>query len=94
MLGRRRVGELLCHEKPSLCDRVLVELDGAFFDNVAGRRRSGCLLKWVVPYAVGSVGYEFEIDEWFETLGAGADFRPSKHQRLQRRSGVSPRDIR
>jgi len=55
------------------------EFDGSLFDNVnaeayfrlpIGRR--------VSPYAVGSVGYLFDTDEWGSTLGGGIDFRAFK----------------
>jgi hypothetical protein len=56
------------------------QLGGTVFDNVEfeGYFRIP-LLKVVAPYAVGSVGYQFDRDYWFETLGAGVDFRPFKN---------------
>ena len=33
----------------------------------------------VSPYAVGSIGYQFDSEEWFETLGGGVDFRSLKN---------------
>ncbi len=55
------------------------DLGGTVFDNAAGELYFRLpLFKIVAPYAVGSVGYQFDSDEWFETLGAGIDFRPFK----------------
>jgi hypothetical protein len=53
---------------------------GSFFDNVEfeGYFRIP-LLKVVAPYAVGSIGYQFDGEYWFETIGAGVDFRPFKN---------------
>jgi len=52
---------------------------GTFFDNAAGEAQFRLpLLKVVSPYAVGSVGYQFDSGEWFQTFGAGVDFRPLK----------------
>jgi hypothetical protein len=53
---------------------------GTFFDNaeVEGYFRLP-LLRVVAPYAVASVGYQFEHDYWFETIGGGVDFRPFKN---------------
>ncbi len=55
------------------------DFGGTFFDNVAGEAYFRLpLFKIVSPYAVGSIGYQFDSEEWFETLGAGVDFRPFK----------------
>jgi len=55
------------------------DFGGSFFDNVAGEAYFRLpLFKIVAPYAVGGIGYEFETEEWFETIGAGVDFRPFK----------------
>jgi hypothetical protein len=55
------------------------DFGGTFFDNAAGEAYLRLpLFKVVSPYAVGSVGYQFDSEEWFETLGAGVDFRPFK----------------
>ena len=55
------------------------DFGGSFFDNVAGEAQFRLpLFKVVSPYAVGSVGYQFDSEEWFETVGAGVDFRPFK----------------
>ncbi len=55
------------------------DLGGTVFDNAAGELYFRLpLFRIVAPYAVGSVGYQFDSDEWFETLGAGIDFRPFK----------------
>ena len=52
---------------------------GTFFDNVEfeGYFRIP-LLKVVAPYAVASLGYQFDRQYWFQTFGAGVDFRPFK----------------
>ncbi len=56
------------------------DFSGTFFDNAAGEAYFRLpLFKAIAPYAVGSVGYQFDSDEWFETLGAGVDFRPFKN---------------
>lgn len=53
------------------------DFGGTFFDNAAAEAQFRLpLLKVVSPYAVGSVGYQFDSSEWFQTLGAGVDFRP------------------
>ncbi len=52
------------------------DFGGTFFDNLAGEAYFRLpLFKRIAPYAVGSVGYQFDSDEWFETLGVGVDFR-------------------
>lgn len=49
---------------------------GSFIDNIEGEAYFRLpLFDRIAPYAVGGIGYEFETDEWFETLGAGVDFR-------------------
>jgi len=52
------------------------ETGGTFFDNVVfeGYFRLP-LFKRIAPYAVASLGYQFDRDYWFETIGAGLDFR-------------------
>jgi hypothetical protein len=55
------------------------DFGGTFFDNLAGEAYFRIpLLKRVAPYAVASIGYQFDSKEWFETLGAGVDFRAFK----------------
>jgi len=55
------------------------DFGGTFFDNAAGEAYFRLpLFKVVAPYAVGGIGYQFDSEEWFETLGAGVDFRPLK----------------
>ncbi len=55
------------------------DFGGTFIDNLAGEAQFRLpLFKSLAPYAVGSVGYQFDSSEWFETLGAGLDFRPFK----------------
>ena len=56
------------------------DFGGTFFDNLAGEAYFRLpLFKIIAPYAVGGIGYEFETQEWFETLGLGVDFRPFKN---------------
>ena len=56
------------------------DFKGTFFDNVEGEAYFRLpLLKIVAPYAVGGVGYQFDHDYAFETVGLGVDFRPFKH---------------
>jgi hypothetical protein len=53
------------------------DFGGTLFDNAAGEAYLRIpFFKSLAPYAVGSVGYQFDSDEWFETLGGGLDFRP------------------
>jgi hypothetical protein len=53
---------------------------GTFFDNVEGEGYFRLpLLKIVAPYVVGGVGYQFDHDYVFETVGLGIDFRPFKN---------------
>src|SRR3974390_1510305 len=58
----------------------LTNFKGTAIDNVEGeaylRLPLGCL---VAPYAVGGVGYEFDHDYGFETVGGGFGFRPLRH---------------
>ena len=56
------------------------EFEGTFFDNAAGEAYFRLpIFKSLSPYAVGSVGYQFDSSEWFETIGAGLDFRAFKN---------------
>jgi hypothetical protein len=56
------------------------DFGGTLFDNAAGEAYLRLPLgKSLAPYAVGSVGYQFDSEEWFETVGAGVDFRPFKN---------------
>jgi hypothetical protein len=53
---------------------------GTFIDNVEAEGYFRLpLLKIIAPYAVGSIGYQFDHDYVFETLGLGVDFRPFKN---------------
>ncbi len=53
------------------------DFGGSFFDNAAGEAYLRLpIFKSLSPYAVGSIGYQFDSTEWFETIGAGLDFRP------------------
>ncbi len=56
------------------------DLGGTVFDNVEfeGYYRIP-LFKVVAPYGVASVGYQFDREYWFETLGLGVDFRAFKN---------------
>lgn len=51
--------------------------EGSFFDNISGEG----YFRWplsrlpLAPYGVVAVGYNFETDESFETIGAGAEWR-------------------
>jgi|SRR6185436_11512034 predicted porin len=51
--------------------------DGSFIDNLSGEG----YFRWplsrlpLAPYGVAAIGYNFETDESFETLGAGAEWR-------------------
>lgn len=55
------------------------DFGGRFFDNAAGEAQLRLpLFKRLAPYGVASLGYQFDSKEWFETLGAGADFRAFK----------------
>ena len=52
------------------------DFKGTFFDNAAGEAYFRIpIFKAVSPYAVGSIGYQFDTTEWFETIGGGVDFR-------------------
>jgi hypothetical protein len=52
------------------------ETGGTFFDNAEfeGYFRIP-LFKRIAPYGLASIGYQFDRDYWFETIGVGADFR-------------------
>ena len=55
------------------------ETQGTFFDNLEAEGYYRLtLFKRVAPYAVGGIGYQFDRDYWFETIGAGVDFRAFK----------------
>ena len=56
------------------------DFGGTFIDNLAGEAYFRLPLASIIaPYAVGGVGYHFDSEEWFETLGLGVDFRPFKN---------------
>jgi len=56
------------------------DFGGTFIDNLNGEAYFRVPIAEVVsPYAVGSVGYVFETEEWSATLGGGVDFRLFKH---------------
>lgn len=49
---------------------------GVFIDNMSGEAYVRIpVLKSVAPYAVGSLGYVFETEEWSATFGGGVDYR-------------------
>jgi hypothetical protein len=53
------------------------DFGGTLIDNAAGEAYFRIpLMDLVSPYAVGSIGYQFDSHEWFESLGLGVDFRP------------------
>ena len=55
------------------------DFSGTFFDNVEGEAYFRLAqFDRVAPYAVGSIGYQFDAGYWFETLGAGVDVRVFK----------------
>jgi hypothetical protein len=58
----------------------LEDVEGTFFDNLA----SEVYLRWPIekwhlaPYAIGSVGYEFGKQGWFQAVGGGMELRFKK----------------
>jgi hypothetical protein len=55
------------------------ETGGTFFDNAEAEGYFRLpLFNRLAPYAVGGVGYQFDRHYWFETIGAGLDFRAFK----------------
>jgi hypothetical protein len=53
------------------------DFKGTFFDNMAAEGQFRLpILKTLAPYAVASVGYEFDSEEVFGTFGGGINFRP------------------
>jgi hypothetical protein len=54
------------------------DTSGTFFDNVEFEGYFRWPFKRVAPYAVASIGYQFDHTYWFETLGGGIDFRAFK----------------
>jgi len=58
----------------------LTNFKGTAIDNVEGEAYLRLpILDLVAPYAVGGVGYEFDHDYGFETVGGGFDLRPLRH---------------
>jgi hypothetical protein len=58
----------------------MTDTKGTFFNNIEGEGYFRLpLLKIVAPYIVGGVGYQFDHDYVFETVGLGVDFRPFRH---------------
>jgi hypothetical protein len=51
---------------------------GTFLDNAEFEGYFRLPLKRIAPYGVVSLGYEFDHSYWFETIGAGLDFRAFK----------------
>jgi hypothetical protein len=51
--------------------------DGTFIDNVSGEGYFRYPLRGMslAPYAVASIGYSFETDETFESIGGGVEWR-------------------
>jgi hypothetical protein len=55
------------------------DFGGTFFDNLSAEGYLRLpLFKRLAPYGTASVGFQFDSSEWFETLGAGVDFRAFK----------------
>ena len=55
------------------------DLEGTFIDNFEAEGYFRIpIFKRIAPYAVGGLGYQFDHDYWFETLGVGVDFRVFK----------------
>ena len=54
--------------------------DGTFIDNVSGEGYFRIPLRRMplAPYAVGSIGYSFETEEAFESVGGGVEWRFDK----------------
>jgi len=58
----------------------VVNATGTAIDNVEGEAYLRVpLFQLVAPYAVGGVGYQFDQDYSFETVGLGVDIRPIRH---------------
>jgi hypothetical protein len=51
---------------------------GTFFDNIVVEGYFRVPLKRIAPYGVVGLGYQFDREYWFETIGAGVDFRAFK----------------
>ena len=52
------------------------DFGGTFFDNAAAEGQFRLpFMKSLAPYVVASLGYQFDSEEWFETLGGGINFR-------------------
>ena len=51
------------------------ETGGTFIDNLEFEGYFRIPLKKIAPYAVASLGYQFDYDYWFQTIGGGLDFR-------------------
>ena len=56
-------------------------LTGTFIDNLAAEvtLRIPIQKLHLAPYVVGGYGYEFDRQEWFQSVGAGAEFRFSEN---------------
>src|SRR5262245_6123648 len=53
------------------------DFGGTFFDNMAAEGQFRLpFMKSLAPYAVASVGYQFDSEEAFGTFGGGINFRP------------------
>jgi hypothetical protein len=58
----------------------LENIKGTFIDNIATEVTLRYPIQSIhlAPYAVGSYGYDFDRSEWFQAVGAGAEFRLGK----------------
>jgi hypothetical protein len=54
------------------------DLGGTLFDNFEAEGYFRLPMKKLAPYVVGGIGYQFDRHYWFETIGAGVDFRAFK----------------
>ena len=54
------------------------DFGGTFFDNIEFEGYFRWPFKRVAPYAMASLGYQFDREYWFETFGGGVDFRAFK----------------
>jgi hypothetical protein len=53
--------------------------DGTFFKNLEAESYFRIAqFKSVAPYGTASIGYQFDHEYWFETIGGGVDFRAFK----------------
>jgi hypothetical protein len=79
--GGGLAGTYFLHENVGVgASTYWTDITGTFIDNLEAEGYFRIpVLKVVAPYAVGGIGYQFEGQYWFETIGAGVDFRPFKN---------------